>query len=88
MSPANLAAGHDPDEIEIIKIVGGFAFRIKETQSGVHIDDLAASDNPIAQANAENTIPAIKRAPEKTQKVETPKATGKWTRGVVIREAA
>lgn len=84
------AAGHDPDEIEIIKTKGGFAFRVKEKQPGGHIADFAASDNPVAKANAEswNAIPAIKRCREKTQKAETPKATGKWTRGVAIREAA
>jgi hypothetical protein len=84
------AAGHDPGEIEIIKTKGGFAFRVKEKQPRVHIADLAASGNPTAKANTEsgNTIPATKRAREQTQKAETPKATGKWTRGVAIREAA
>lgn len=67
---AAMAAGHDLKDVEIVKTKDGFTFRVKDSKTAVHIDDLAASDHPIAKANAEswNAIPAIKRARKKEAK--------------------
>lgn len=63
------AAGHDLDKVEIVKTEEGFTFRVKDSKPAIHINDLAASDHPVAKANADswNAIPAIKRAGKKAK---------------------
>jgi hypothetical protein len=58
------AAGHELDQIEIVKTKDGFTYRVKDGAAAVHVNDLAASDHPVAKANADswNAIPAVKRA--------------------------
>ena len=64
------AAGHDLDEIDIVKTKDGFTFRVKDSKAAVHVNDLAGSGHPIAKANADswNAIPAVKRAGKKAAK--------------------
>lgn len=58
------AAGHELDQVEIVKTKDGFTYRVKGGTPAVHINDLAGSDHPVAKANADswNAIPAVKRA--------------------------
>ncbi len=86
------AAGHDLKDVEIVKTKDGFTFRVKDSKPAVHINDLAASDHPVAKANADswNAIPAIKRAGKKEakQKAESAAAPRPLGKRAAIEAAA
>lgn len=84
------AAGHDLKDVEIVKAKDGFTFRVKGSKSAVRIDDLAASEHPIAKTNADswNAIPAIKRAGKKEPKQTAGSATRPAGKRAAIEAAA
>jgi hypothetical protein len=63
------AAGHDLADIEIVKTKDGFTFRAKDSKPAIHVNNLAASNHPIAKTNADswNAIPAVRRAGKKAK---------------------
>lgn len=84
------AAGHNLDDIEIVKANGGYTFRVKHEAKGVHIDDLAKSDHPVAKANSESwdAIPAVKRAGKRGTKQKGKDKNERWLGKRAAIEAA